>query len=544
VPSPKPSRSSLVGPLAGWELVRLARRGQSHHARLLLLYILTLTFVLFAYFWFTTGRWSVAPRELFFGRPDNIPHTVSARFADEFALAVLLAQLAVVAVITPPYAAAAVAEEKDRKTLPLLLTTALTDREVVFGKAAGRAGFVLAVVFAGTPVLMIARLFGGIDFAFLVYGYLVIAGTTVLTTAIGIFTACRAPDFRSAVVPAYVLTFLFVCGGLCFMSLSPFGILVLLHVSTGLLPLLMAPGYAAGQCLLGVYLLSLAARALRYEEQPPPLTSDFPLPPKLAGPPPRPTEPRDNLPRLDPDRPILWREWCTAAPWAGWRQVLVFVVGGVAGLIMAGGGAALIDREVKKQYPAEAARIARSYPDPPDEGGQAMMVGSVLVLGVYLVPLALGVAGMIARERERQTLDSLLSVPLGRREILLAKLRAYAERAWVMGAVAVAGVGVAFGAEGGPWLGLAAAAAAITGVGLVVGLGTWLSVRCAGSLRAFRLLLPAVVVVVGLPVAVWNGIDWARSGRWAWGYGSAAAGFGLAGLVLWWRAVGELERGG
>src|SRR5205823_12566849 len=124
-------------------------------------------------------------------------------------------------------------------------------------------------------------------------GYLVIAGTTVLTTAIGISTACRAPDFRSAIVPAYILTFLFVGGGLCFMSFSPFGILFLIHGSDGLNRLLVAAGYAAGQCLFGVYLLSLAARALRYEEgQPPPLTSDFPLPPKLAESLPRPTEPR------------------------------------------------------------------------------------------------------------------------------------------------------------------------------------------------------------------------------------------------------------
>jgi hypothetical protein len=85
---------------------------------------------------------------------------------------------------------------------------------------------------------------------------------------------------------------------------------------------------------------------------------------------------------------------------------------------------------------------------------------------------------------------------------------------------------------------------ALAGVGLVIGLGAWLSVRCSGSLRAFRLLLPAVVVVVGLPVGVRSGIDWARADVWTWGCGSAAVAFALAGLVFWRRAVGELERGG
>jgi len=53
-----------------------------------------------------------------------------------------------------------------------------------------------------------------------------------------------------------------------------------------------------------------------------------------------------------------------------------------------------------------------------------------------------------------------------------------------------------------------------------------------------------VVLVVGLPVAAANGIDWDRPGRWVWWFGSAAAAFGLAGLLLWRRAVRDLERGG
>src|SRR5262249_42646491 len=122
-------------------------------------------------------------------------------------------------------------------------------------------------------------------------------------------------------------------------------------------------------------------------------------------------------------------------------------------------------------------------------------------------------------------------------------LRAHAERAWPLGVAAVVAVGIAFGAEGGTPLGLAAGAAVLAGAGFVIGLGTWLSVRCAGSLRASRLLLPAVVVVVGLPRGGWNGIDWAEAGWWAVGCGSAAAGLGLAGPVLWRRGVRELEQG-
>ena len=54
-------------------------------------------------------------------------------------------------------------EEKDRHTLPLLLTTQLTDREIVWGKAAARVLFVLAAVAAGAPVLVLTLFFGGVD---------------------------------------------------------------------------------------------------------------------------------------------------------------------------------------------------------------------------------------------------------------------------------------------------------------------------------------------------------------------------------------------
>ena len=529
---PKPSRTSLVGPLAGWELVRLARRGQSHRARLLLLYILALTFVGFALYWFTFSHRRVAALDLFFGNPGKIDPADAARFADDFALWLLLAQLLVVTAITPAYAAATVAEEKDRKTLLLLLTTALTDREIVFGKAAGRAGFVLAAVLAGTPVLMIAALFGGIDFVFLGCGYLLVATTAALTTALGVYAACGSPDLRSAVLRAYGLTLAFVCGMIippC-SALSPFGVLLLSRDWSGPGMVAACVTYAAVQAAAAVMLLTEAARVLRTEDQLPPLKSDFPLPPKPAAEPVRRGPPVVFvLPKFDPKRPVLWKERCGLVSRSGGRDAAVVVVGLLAVLLMGLGVMTLLER---------GAKLRDS-----DPGGQLLVSGAVFAAGAYLVPLALGVAGMIARERERQTLDSLLSIPLGRREILVAKLRAHVRPAWPLAVAAVVAIGVGFAADGSWLLGVTAAAAELAGFGLVVGLGTWLTVRCPGELRAFRLLLPAVVIVVGLPVATWNGMDWARPERWAWRFGSAAVVFGLAGLLLWRRAVRELEQG-
>lgn len=137
-PMKPPPRARLVGPLGWWELVRLARRGQGHRARLLVLYFLFVAFVITPILWFphadpvalfTGGQAPLAPREM-------------AAFGGRFATVLLEAVLLAVAAMMPGYAATAVAEEKERGTLELLLTTPMTDREIVLGKAVGRCGFV------------------------------------------------------------------------------------------------------------------------------------------------------------------------------------------------------------------------------------------------------------------------------------------------------------------------------------------------------------------------------------------------------------------
>src|SRR5262249_8849544 len=81
------------------------------------------------------------------------------------------------------------------------------------------------------------------------------------------------------------------------------------------------------------------------------------------------------------------------------------------------------------------------------------------------------------------------------------------------------------------------------GGALVVGLGAWLSVRCPTPLRAFRLCMPVVVAVVGLPVLAWRLPEEEAVIRpvelLAW----SAAAFAVSAVVCWWRAGAGLDRG-
>jgi ABC-type transport system involved in multi-copper enzyme maturation permease subunit len=538
----------LIGPLASWELRRLARRGLALRLRLILLYVLFITFVLFAAWFF----FPLPVRDVFTA-PRRISPAEAAAFGHSFALVLLEAQLVAIVLFTPALAASAVSEEKDRHTLPLLLTTALTDREIVFGKAAGRTAFVLAAVLSGVPVLFLTLLFGGVDVGFLAVGYALVASTTALCAAIGVHAACRSPDLRSAVILAYWRVAVFVCGGFippCVL-VTPFGVLVHVHGSSGW-ALTLGCAFAVVQTIVAVLLLFSAARALRLREPSagPPPTTAFPLPPRPADPPliqPEHAEP-PALPPLDEANPVLWKERVAGfrpswgMPTVG-RVLAALGTALVVALFIAGGWQ--LQKRVEWSLQPDTVPPSGNQPGP-DPSGWLLMSAGVLAAGRYLLPLAVGLSGIIAGERFRGTLDALLATPLSRRGVLRAKVQAHAERGLGFATAAAAGTGMAFTAEGGVQSGAAAAALVLAGIGLVIGLGAWLTVRCASDTRAFRLLLPVVMLVVGWPVGVWTllrsdaGVSAEDLTRWLF---VSAGACGVAALALWWHAGRALERG-
>ena len=103
----KPRRPSLFGPLVWWELVQLARRGHAARARVLLLYALLLALVGFAIVYSIRNTPTDASR-LLRGPAERLSLDETARFAHQVAFVLLEAQLLLIAVITPAYAAAAI----------------------------------------------------------------------------------------------------------------------------------------------------------------------------------------------------------------------------------------------------------------------------------------------------------------------------------------------------------------------------------------------------------------------------------------------------
>jgi ABC-type Na+ efflux pump permease subunit len=550
-------RSFVFGPLVWWELARLARRGHAVRSRVLILYGLLLVILAFAVVWsFDRFR---DPMHLIREGTGPLPAAKVAAFSENLALVLLEAQLLLVAAVTPAYAAAAISEEKDRETLPLLLTTDLTDREIVWGKAVGRTLFVMFAIIAGAPVIMLTLFLGGVEPSLLAAGYTLTAGTAILSAAIGISAACNSSDSRTALIRAYGQSAILIGGVLVppLVFLSPFAMLIYTRFEFGeygeVVRFACGFGYPVAQAIVAVALVTAATHGLRKREATvgPIDRTAYPEPPR-GRPAPIVFAPMDApilpLPALDESNPVLWKErYCNRAQplpaldspvrWLGAVFALVAVT------LFITGGWLLLQRALLAFNSTAADRLAQRGPGPPDAGGGLMITAGVIAAGLYLVPLAVGVTGCVAGERHRATLDPLLTTSLDRRRMLRSKVRAHIETGLAFGIGSLTGVPCGFGADGGARLGLAAMVALASAFALVVALAAWLSVRCATPVRAFRLCLPAVVAAIVLPVLVRNRIDWERVAPsvavFAWTAGICvllAAGF-------WWRAGRELDRG-
>lgn len=583
----------LIGPLASWELVRLARRGHAHRARLLVLYLLCLAFIVTPFLWI--GDADVVRDLLSF---NNLRLSVDSKESLGALLSLCLweAVLLGVATMMPGFATLSVAQEKERDTLQMLLTTGLSDHEIVLGKAAGRLGFVLAAAAAAIPLISASELFGYVRPLLLIGGCVLTCSTATLCAAIGVQAACATRDLRQALVLAYGMTSLALLGPIG----GPFVVIYLMASSiNSILGITsLAVGYPLLQLIFAVAFFRSAIQKVRCdgnepitaaqdyyltrdewrlkhaqpEEEKTPDQSTTPekfllLPyekqlerlrdmkkrrhsrrrhggrsqvvnpsdaPPAPNPPPETPASEPRVPNVPDSNPLLWKERYISArntgasPWGTpLSSTIIIAVSGV--LLMMLGTALLIEQEV-------TGKTNNEY------GGHLWLVGSTLVCGAYLVPCGIGLAAVIARERHKKTLDTLLSLPMSRREILRTKVRSVLERAALLVPAAVLGPGIAFGAERDWQLGVAASGFVIGGIILVIGFGTLLSVKCPTEVRALRLLAPVVVIVLGVPVAVWNAGN-AIAFHWAL---IDLTGFGLlacaAGLFSWRQANRLLER--
>ncbi|MEX0712707.1 MAG: ABC transporter permease subunit, partial [Pirellulales bacterium] len=138
-----------------------------------------------------------------------------ARFgASVFAILAPL-QLAVVLFFSSLSAASAVAAEKDRQTLVLLLMTNLSNAELVLGKLLASMLNVLVLVAAAVPLFMLMALLGGISFEQIARVFAVTLASALAAGSLGSTLALwREKTFQTLAMTALALVFWLAAGEL------------------------------------------------------------------------------------------------------------------------------------------------------------------------------------------------------------------------------------------------------------------------------------------------------------------------------------------
>jgi ABC-type transport system involved in multi-copper enzyme maturation permease subunit len=508
----------LVGPLFFYDVVRLARRRRGTALRFVygLALLLALAIVYDRCF---PGHSLLS----FSGAGPTVSLSGQARFAQSFAIALLLLQNVAVLVLTPAYLAGAVAEEKEKKTLTLLLTTRLTDREIVLGKMLGRLTHIGGVLLVGLPVLSLAQLWGGVDVYLLLVGFAVTLLTLLSVGAVCLFCSALANTVLPAVIGAYVFTALLGFGCLCQgggFAFSPISFVVELdgrmtHAEGDPqgVALEMLGYYALVHGLAAICGVVAAVSQLRPSDEAS-LGLRLPDPLPAAGRPPTrrpdPTELAEMLGLYRPSPPVgddalFWKEVFQGtgplAPKlrhelmvsaAAWLAVTVTIWAAVGALLW-------LPNQRDRYLVWHGAMYGLNV---------VLRVGTLILLTVICTAAGFRAAGCVTRERDRRTLDGLLALPLARAAILRAKWLGCVLRMRYVGycVVLLWLVGVTTGGLHPLALPLLALTAAAH-VAFVVSAGVWVSVAARGTVWANFTMAVLLVLffAVGWLVWLWAG---------------------------------------
>jgi ABC-type transport system involved in multi-copper enzyme maturation permease subunit len=414
----------IFGPVLYYDMIRQARR--SRFAVLRFVYVLVLVLCLY-------GSTNQTTRQL-----GSVDVHQGAKIAEYYFEIFMLAQFAMAMLLTPAYVAGSVAEEKERGTLEFMLSTDLLNREIVLSKLASRLANLALMVLAGLPILSILQFLGGVDPNLVWAGFAVTAMTIFGVAGVGILCSvqCRRP--REAISLAYLAIVLYYAVSL--------GLVLLTEYFTGIgtEPIWFGqnpPTFAdaldiilAGNLVKFIIEVRKAGNLGTLASVLPDLVRDFAIfygvvgfgcaalaiaRVRRAGL----IQSQDTRailrgarrrlrPRLGLD-PMLWREYHVET---GGRSVVVAII--IAVLVLA---ATFVPAAIilwQNWFPTS---IGSRRFDLAEDMNRWVRIATVVAGCLTMLAVAVRASTSVTSERDKQTLDTLLTTPLSSNEILRAK---------------------------------------------------------------------------------------------------------------------------
>ena len=123
-------------------------------------------------------------------------------------------QLALVALMAPVFTAGAITQEKDSQTYDILLSTPLTNGQIVLGTLLSRVFFVFALLLSGVPIFSITQIFGGVTLGDILTSFALAAVTALVTGAVAVGIATFKVGTRRTIFSFFLFIAVYLVGGL------------------------------------------------------------------------------------------------------------------------------------------------------------------------------------------------------------------------------------------------------------------------------------------------------------------------------------------
>src|SRR3954452_8707524 len=122
-------------------------------------------------------------------------------------------QLGLVSLLAPIFTAGAITQEKDSQTYDILLSTPLSNGQIVLGSLLSRLFFVVALLVSGIPVFSITQIFGGVAIRSIVQSFGIAAATAFVTGALAMAIAVFKVGTRRTIFSFYLFIVVYLVGG-------------------------------------------------------------------------------------------------------------------------------------------------------------------------------------------------------------------------------------------------------------------------------------------------------------------------------------------
>jgi ABC-type transport system involved in multi-copper enzyme maturation permease subunit len=123
---------------------------------------------------------------------------------------VAMIQLGMMCFLAPIFTATAITQEKDSQTYNILLTTPLSNAQIVLGSLMSRLYFVVVLLLAGLPIFCVMMLYGGVTLREIFLSFGIAGSTAVLTGSLAIALSVIKVGTRRTIFSFYLVIALYL----------------------------------------------------------------------------------------------------------------------------------------------------------------------------------------------------------------------------------------------------------------------------------------------------------------------------------------------